>query len=437
MLIERSSVAARYLFAVVVVTVATLLRYALEPVLDFRAPFILYFPAVVVCAWFGALWPGIFSTALSALITWYLFIPPQHSFRSSDPTAPAQLIIFLLGGVLMSLLAESLHPARATVEISEAKEREQHERLRVTLASIGDAVITTDSRGRVDFMNSIAESLTGWTNDLALGKPLGEVFNIINEQTRMPVENPALRAMREGKIFGLANHTILIGRTGGEVPIDDSGSPIADSKGVVRGAVLVFRDITERRKAEETRATFAAIVQSSEDPIISKTIDGTISSWNPAAERMFEYTATEAIGQPVTIIVPTDRLEEEGSILDRMRRGERITSLETVRRSKGGKLLDISVTISPVRDSSDRIVGASKIIRDIAERKRADQERAKLLASESAAREQAEAASRSKDQFLAMVSHELRSPLNAVLGGPSCYAQADSRALKQVVLLKS
>jgi PAS domain S-box-containing protein len=129
------------------------------------------------------------------------------------------------------------------------EERRQREQLRVTLASIGDAVITTDGDGRVDFLNPVAEALTGWTAQEARGRPLPGVFHIVNETTRQPVENPALRALSEGVIVGLANHTVLIARDGTERPIDDSAAPIRDSAGVV-GAVLVFRDITDRKRAE-------------------------------------------------------------------------------------------------------------------------------------------------------------------------------------------
>ncbi len=128
-------------------------------------------------------------------------------------------------------------------------EQRQREQLRVTLASIGDAVITTDGEGRVDFLNPVAEALTGWATAEARGRPLPEVFRIVNEATRAPVENPALRALGEGVIVGLANHTVLIARDGTERPIDDSAAPIRDAGGVV-GAVLVFRDITERKRTE-------------------------------------------------------------------------------------------------------------------------------------------------------------------------------------------
>src|SRR5262249_8380976 len=124
---------------------------------------------------------------------------------------------------------------------------QERERLRVTLASIGDAVITTDTQGRILFLNAVAQSLTGWTQEEAAGKPLDAVFRIINEETYQTVANPAMRALEQGVVVGLANHTVLIRKDGTKRPIDDSAAPIRDSRGQVVGCVLVFRDIMERR----------------------------------------------------------------------------------------------------------------------------------------------------------------------------------------------
>ena len=270
--------------------------------------------------------------------------------------------------------------------ILQARQRAEHElaaereRLRITLASIGDAVISTDAEGRVTFLNGVAEELTGWTHAEAAGQPLASVFTIVNEHSRKPVENPALRALTDGVTVGLANHTVLIAKDGTERPIDDSAAPIQDAAGAVVGAVLVFRDVTERKRAEVAMARLAAIVHSSDDAIVSKTLDGVITSWNRGAERIFGYTADEAVGQPITLIISPDRLDEEREILSRLRRGERIDHFETVRVAKDGRRLDISLTVSPIRDSEGNVVGASKVARDVTDRKRAEEDRARLAA---------------------------------------------------------
>lgn len=456
--------------------------------------------------------------------------------------------------------AESMRIARQRAErellvAKEALERkteelqQQREWFEVTLSSIGDAVITTDIQGKVTYLNPVAESMTGWTSAQARGEPLERVFHIINEYTQQTIENPIGKVLQTGRFVGLANHTALIDKSGRVIPIEDSAAPIRDAHGHIAGAVMVFHDVSDRRRAEEARRaseerlratvdqaavgivvadlnsqfleanqrfcdllgysldevlrlTFAqitypedlsetqaqtqallagqiqhcaferrylrkdgsaiwgrttltllrevsgepqrfigiieditdrketeqalrqaraqedkvrsalvAIVESSADAIISKTLEGVIATWNQGAERIFGYTAQEVIGRPVTLLFPPDRIDEESAILHKLRLGERIDHYETVRVRKDGTPIDVSLTVSPITDPNGTITGASKIARDITQRKRMEE----ALREEVAIRGRAEAAlreaDRRKDEFLATLAHELRNPL--------------------------
>jgi PAS domain S-box-containing protein len=233
--------------AVLVAGVSLLLRWPLWPVIGDHTPFMTFFPAVILSAYFGGLGPGLVATFLSAAGSAFFLLEPHWSFEVHDPADVLALGLFTLTGVILSVLSESLHRSRRRIQASER-------RYAVTLASIGDAVIATDTRARVTFLNPAAEALTGWPLADALGRPLAEVFRIVNEQTRQPVEDPAAKVLRLGTVVGLANHTALVARDGRETPIDDCGAPILDERGAVAGVVLVFRDVTRRRREEEAEA---------------------------------------------------------------------------------------------------------------------------------------------------------------------------------------
>ena len=222
----------------------------------------------------------------------------------------------------------------------------------------------------------------------------------------------AIRAGRRVDHF----ETRRVAKDGRRVEVSITVSPVKDFAGRIIGASKIAHDISARRQNQLVQARLGAIVDSSDDAIVSKTLDGMITSWNQAAESMFGWTEAEVVGQHITVIIPEERISEEDDVLARIRRGERISHFETVRRTKDGRLIDVSLTVSPVRDGAGHVVGASKIARDISERRAFEQMRQMLLEREQEARAEAESLNRSKDQFLATLSHELRTPLNAIYG---------------------
>ena len=292
--------------------------------------------------------------------------------------------------------------------------RRERQMLDVTLRSIGDAVIVTDVAGRVTFLNAVAEELTGWSMADAREQPSEKIFRIANERSGTAVEHPVARVLETGGIVGLANHTVLITRDGRRVPIDDSGAPVRLPNGELVGVVVVFRDVTERKRAEHEHAWLAAIIDSSDDAIASKTLDGIVTSWNPAATRLFGYEPREIIGKSIMTIIPPQLHAEEDEILARLRRGERVEHYETVRIAKDGRRIDISLTVSPIRGDDGEVIGASKIARDITDRKRTEH----LLRE----------ANRQKDEFLATLAHELRNPLAPICAAAELLKNAKSMA---------
>ena len=257
---------------------------------------------------------------------------------------------------------------------------EQKERFRITLASIGDAVMTVDTKGRVTYLNAIGEELTGWTNAEAAGRSMHEVFKIINETTRRPVENPVDKVLREGVIVGLANHTILIAKDGSERAIDDSAAPIRSLENEIEGVVLVFRDVAERRKTERelaaSQARKTAILESAMDGIITIDSSGKVITFNPAAEQMFGYGRAETIGRDLAeLIIPQAFRDEHHRGLQRyLETGEgpilrKRIELTAVR--SGGEEFPVEVAITPIKTESE--IYFTGYIRDLTEQRHAEE----------------------------------------------------------------
>ena len=320
----------------------------------------------------------------------------------------------------------------------------QQEWFRVTLGSIGDAVIASDANGRVTYMNAPAEALTGWAADQANGRDLAEVVRILNEKTREPVQNPAHLVMRSGHVVGLANHTALIRRDGTERPIADSAAPIRDAAGRIMGAVLVFRDVTEERRTEDTiaeqREWFETTLESIGDAVIATDVQGRVAFMNPIAEHLTSWRLDDARGRNCTEvfnIINEDSRRTVESPVTRVLADGVIVGLanHTMLIAADGTERPIDDSGAPIRSRDGRIVGVVLVFRDITERRRTETERRnvgvereRLLEAERAARTEAERANRVKDEFVAMVSHELRTPLNAILGWTHLMMQSGTDA---------
>ena len=251
--------------------------------------------------------------------------------------------------------------------------RESERRFREMIDALPAAIYTTDAEGRLTHFNPAAVQLSGRTPELGTDQWCITWKLFWPDGTRMQHDEcPMAVALKEGRVQD-GVEAIAERPDGTRFWFIPYPRLLRDEEGRIVGGINMLLDITERKEAERASSLLAAIVDSSDDAIVSKTLDGVITSWNKGAERLFGYTAEEAIGQHITLIVPADRRHEEATIIERLRRGERIDHFEAVRRRKDGSLVDISLTISPVRSSAGRVIGASKVARDITARKQIEQ----------------------------------------------------------------
>jgi PAS domain S-box-containing protein len=264
--------------------------------------------------------------------------------------------------------------------------------------SSDDPIMAKDLQGTILTWNGAATRIFGYQPEEIVG---ASVLSLIPPELHHEQED-ILRKLRAGERIEQLE-TIHVKKTGERFPVSVTISPIRDDNGRVIGASKIARDISERKRLEETRARLAAIVESADDAIIGKDLNGIIRSWNSGAARMFGYSALEIIGTSVRRLIPDDLQYEEEQILAKLRTGERIEHYETTRKKKSGELVQISATISPIRDESGRIIGASKIARDISDRKRVER---LLIQSEKLA---------ATGRMAAAIAHEINNPLESLM----------------------
>ena len=291
--------------------------------------------------------------------------------------------------------------------------------LAAIVASSDDAIIAHDLDGTITLWNAAAERLMGYTAAEAVGQPTMMLF----PSDKRDEEIETLKRVWNGESVSHFE-TLFLDKHGRPIAVSLTISPIHDSDGGIIGASKTARDIRDRRAAEIAQMRLAAIVQSSDDAIVSKDLNGIVTSWNASAERIFGYSAAEMIGESITKLIPPDRLGEETFVLREVRAGRRVAHFETVRRTKSGEPIDIALTVSPILDANGRVIGASKIARDITKHKRLlEAERQSQVRAEAARRQVLEVenqrfqeSNRLKSEFVANMSHELRTPLNSIIG---------------------
>ncbi len=262
-----------------------------------------------------------------------------------------------------NLRVESFNPEQALAHLAAIVE------------SSDDAIISKTLAGIILTWNSGAERQYGYAAAEVIGRPM----TLLLPHDRAGEEAEILRRIGQGE---RVEHfeTTRLRKTGELIEVSLTISPIRDSDGRIIGASHVARDVTERRRLDRESGRLAAIVQSSEDAIVSKTLDGIILTWNGGAERVYGYAPDEAIGRSMMLVVPEGQADEEAGILERIRRGEQVEHFDTVRHTKNGELIDVSLTISPIRDKSGHIVGASHVARNITDRRRLEQRLERLAA---------------------------------------------------------
>ncbi|MHB0972431.1 MAG: PAS domain-containing sensor histidine kinase [Thermoanaerobaculia bacterium] len=363
-------------------------RWLLDPVLHDALPLVTLYGAVAFGVWAGGYRSALVAVIGGYLACAYLFIPPRGSVVPRNARELVGLTAYLVTCGIIIAFGEALRAALR-------RQANRARSWRTTLASIADAVVMTDDRGCVSFMNAAAETLTGWTKEQARARPLVDVLRIVQESDRTVAEDPVTGALRSGKVIGLGAPALLVSRDGSEYPVEATAAPILDASRPTIGCVLVFRDVTESRREEALRrkhfdqleaaeARTRSVIDNLVDGIITIDDRGIVQSFSGAAERLFGWTAGEVIGENVRMLMPEPyRSSHDRYISNYLATGQaKIIGIgrEIVGRRKDGSTFPMDLAVSEFRIGGKRCF--SGIIRDITARKEIEadlREKAELL----------------------------------------------------------
>ena len=345
-----------------------------------------------------------------------------------DPNQNFDVLALSIAGITSLILGLALAAGIYKKMRTELQLQHSESKLRAIIENALDAVIGMDQQGRITEWNKQAETIFGWSHQEAMGTKLSAL--IIPPEYREAHQHGLQRFLADGTntILNKRIEMMALNKRGQTFPVELTVTAQKLQREYQFTAFI--RDITDRKRGEKMMELLAAIVQSSDDSIISRTLDGIITSWNTGAEQLFGYSAAEAVGQHISLIIPPERRMEEQQILSQLRAGKSVDHFETVRRHKDGRLIDVSLAVSLIYDASGQIAGVSKMARDITKRKQTEERlkstlneiiTAKRMAEEALEtarieREKADIANRAKTEFLANMSHEIRTPLNTIIG---------------------
>ena len=347
-----------YLLAAVAVTGAFFVRLALDPLAENRLPYGFFFLALLVVARFAGKGPQLVASIAGLGLGNWFFATPRNSFEIAEVVDPINTGVFCCVCALTIFLSAR---ARKTV----GKELAARDRVAGILECTSDAVCTLNGNWEVTYFNRRAAELTGVNAAQVTGR---DYWNVWPEMIGTSFERNYRRVMIHGEPVHFEERH----------PASQQWIEVHACR-YVDGLAIFFRDVSERKRAEASRAQLAAIVESSDDAIIGQSMDGLILSWNAAAERLYGYPAVEAIGHPFAMLFPIERSHELIPLLEQVRRGHRVNHLETAQRTRDGATIEVSLTISPVQTSDGQNVGISITARDITERKGQEAERERLI----------------------------------------------------------
>ncbi len=351
------------------------IRWALDSAWGNHFPYLFFFVAVFVMIQSADAGPSLFTILGGFLLADWFFVTPRHSLRITD--SGDQIFTAIYFGISAVMLYFSLLARRARAREKAAGEalRNQEEHFRSLIEHSNDVISIVDAGGMIVYQGPSVKQILGYSPEEMAERNLLEFTHPEDQaDVKKLLERMDPAGDLGARLVFRHRHKLDTWRT-----MEASGRRLLPAKPSAKQYVVNLRDISAQRRLEEVHARLAAIVASSDDAIISKSLDGTILSWNLGAENLYGYTPEEAVGRSINLLAPPDGDEQMTPLLSRVAQGEHIRNFETVRRAKDGRLVDVSLTVSPIRGGQGQIVAASTIARNITERKQAERERERLM----------------------------------------------------------